>query len=332
MLDNLTIYDLIYALAADCGRENALFGTCAPLAREAFSRSLIGEGFPLTWFEVPLVGAPRFDLHVALSRKTLCEGVAFAPGAGNGYDGLFSWYATEETGGNGLAFAYDVSEGRIDNPAVHVNVNNAPLSDIARFFDLAAGNGAAQRYSSFADRLPKGWHTWYAGVHPGRAGAPVRVDCFVDESLKDAYAHDAALLERDLRISGFEATSPALFDLAGPILDSPFSLELQFDVMEDATPGSTLGLSVAFPLASAPSMHLLFDDGGAAAALMERIEGLGLADARWHDAADAMFSTRINVGVEALALYCLPTFVKLRLRSGEPLDAKLYYQAGAYVL
>ena len=91
---------------------------------------------------------------MALSREDLRGGARFLPCSGNGYDELFRWYAAEERGGGGLAFAYDVSDGRIDNPAVHVNVNNAPLDDMGRFFDITAGEGAADLYRGFADRLP----------------------------------------------------------------------------------------------------------------------------------------------------------------------------------
>ena len=38
MLDRTMLYDLIYALAAIDGREEKLFGDCAPLAHEAFMR------------------------------------------------------------------------------------------------------------------------------------------------------------------------------------------------------------------------------------------------------------------------------------------------------
>ena len=80
--------------------------------------------------------------------------------------------------------------------------NRAPLSNANRFFELAVGDNAAERYSGFAKRLPQGWRVWYMGVHPGRIGSPVRVDCFVDPALKEAYAADSALLERDLRAGG----------------------------------------------------------------------------------------------------------------------------------
>ena len=329
MLDRLTVYDIIFALAADEGRETALFGTCGPLAKEAFARSLTGEGFPVVWFELPLLSTPRFDLHVALSRRMLRAGVPDLPVTNSGYDRLFRWYENTETGGNGLAFAYDVSEGRIDDPAVHVNVNDSPLDDIDRFFDLAGGVGAAALYHGFTDRLPPGWHVWYAGVHPGRPGSPVRVDCFVESALTAEYAADIASLERDLRACGFTALSPALRDLVTPILRSPFGLELQFDVMRDGTVGPTLGISAAFSLGSAGRARSLFGQGGTAAGLMEAIERLGLTDKRWHHVADAAFSEIVNYGDETLVMYCSPTFVKLRLRDGIPLDAKMYMQASA---
>lgn len=325
-------FDILYALAADEGREKALFGSCAPLAREAFRRSLIGEGFPIVWFEVPLAGKPRFDLHVALSREMLCGGARFLPGAGNGRDELFRWYSEDEPGGGGLAFAYDVSEGRIDDPAIHVNVNNAPLSDADRFFDLAAGEEAAGQYGSFANRLPKGWRIWYAGVHPGRPGSPVRVDCFVDAELKDAYAGDITLFEGDLTACGFTAITSTLHDLAKLVLDSPFSLELQFDVMADGVLGPTLGISANFPFGSSSTVRPLFEEGGPAAEFLGAVERMGLADDRWRHIPDAMFSKLVHMDDAMLALYCIPVFVKLRMRGGEPLDAKVYLQAGSSIL
>lgn len=325
-------FDALYAMAAGDGREEALFGSYAPLAREAFERSLVGEGLPVVWFEVPLAGSPRFDLHVALSREILHAGAQFLPHAGNGYDALFRWYADDEAGGGGLAFAYDVSEGRIEDPAVHVNVNNVPLSDMARFFDLAAGDGAAGLYADFERRLPQGWRVWYAGVHPGRPGSPVRVDCFVGASLKRAYAVDVSLLERDLRACGFTCLGPALRGLSAPILESPFGLELQFDVMRDGALGPTLGISACFPFNAAAGVQKLFAKDGPAAALMDEIEREGLADGRWRHVPGASFSKLVGADDGLLALYCTPTFVKLRMRDGDPLDAKVYLQAAASAL
>lgn len=325
------LYDTLYTLAADKGREQVLFGSCAPLAREALLRSLTCNGFSDVWFELPLAGNPRFDLHVAFSRERLGSG-SFLPGAGSGYDELFRWYAQVEKGGRGLAFAYDVSEGLIDVPAVHVNVNQAPLDDADRFFELAGAGDAVGRWRSFVERLPNGWHVWYMGVHPGRPGAPVRIDCFVDSGRQKAYAADLGLLEDDLRSCGFSASLDALPDLAGALLASPFGLELQFAVLEGGEVGPTLGLSAAFGMRPAALMRPLFDEGGPIAQLMSRVEQLGLSDARWHSVRDAMYSLTMAASGNTLALYCLPTFLKLRMREGRALDAKFYLQAAAHKL
>ena len=331
MIDHLAIYDVIYGLAAGDGREAQLFGDTAPLAREAFERSLIGDEFPLIWFEIPFAGTPRFDLHVALSRTALVSGAKFLPGAGNGYDRLFDWYSRDEAGGGGLAFAYDVGDGRIEDPAVHVNVNNAPLEDMGRFFELASGDEAAALYRSFEAGLPEGWRVWYSGVHPGRPGSPIRVDCFVDGALQAAYANDVSLLERDLRSCGFSASLDGLPGLVAPILESPYGLELQFDVMRDGTLGPTVGLSAGFRSQRPQAMRAAFDDG-AAAEFMGKVERMGLADERWRHISGATFGKLIGLEDANLAIYCVPTFVKLRLRDGRALDAKAYLQAGAATL
>ena len=328
-MDDLALYQVLYQLISGGGREEALFGDCGPLAEEAFSRSLVGNEFPVVWFELPLAGPPRFDLHAAISREALRPGVGFAAGAGNGYDELFRWYAEVETGGHGLAFAYDVSEGQIDLPAVHVNVNHAPLDDMGRFFQLAAETetGAAERYRNFVGRLPEGWRVWYAGVHPGRPGAPVRVDCFVSSDLKKAYAQDLTLLERGLAACGFVGAEQAVRDLASLILSSPFTLELQFDLMRDGTLGPTLGLSAGLGLAA---RHLTGADAhqeGPMSAFMAPVEARGLADGRWRQGLEATLRKLVSLDEGSLALYCIPTFVKLRLREGAPLDAKLYLEA-----
>lgn len=113
------------------------------------------------------------------------------------------------------------------------------------------------------------------GVHPGRSGAPVRVDCFVDSRLREAYAADLGLFERDLRACGFRAGLDALPDLAGALLASPFRLELQFDVLEGGEVGPTLGISGAFGAQVATRMRSMFNEDGEIAELMGRVEGAG---------------------------------------------------------
>ncbi len=327
MLDRTTIYDAIYQLAAGDGREKALFGSCAPLAREAFQHSLVAEGFPIIWFEVPFLGEPRFDLHVAFSAKALRKGALLPANFNSTYARVFEWYAHEEIGGNGLAFAYDVSEGSIDAPALHVNVNNAPLENIGRFFELAADERAPQAYQHFTDCMPKDWRVWYAGVHPARPGSHLRVDCFTSSQLRAAYASDPKLLERDLRACGFTAELDALGELTAPIWESPFQLELQFDLMRDGGLGPTIGISVDLPtFARSDAQKHIWKD---TARLMDAVERMGLADERWRVAQAATYAIRLPVNGIKLVLYCVPTFIKLRMRDGVPIDAKMYLQASA---
>ncbi len=102
--------------------------------------------------------------------------------------------------------------------------------------------------------------------------------------------------------------------------------------MPDGSLGPTLGISAAFSLRTAHTMRPLFEEGGPAAELLGAVERLGLADSRWRRIPDTMFSKLAPAGDTVLALYCVPTFVKLRMRDGRPLDAKAYLQAGASTL
>lgn len=325
-------FDTLYKLAIDGGSEPALFGQCAPLAREALRSSPASCPFSWMWFEVPLSGPARFDLHVSYSRDDLQGRFGESTCAHGRYADLFRWYAAADRGGNGLALAYDVGDGRIERPAVHLNVNNAPAADMEGFFDHAAGEGAYAAYRGFEKRLPRSWRVWYAGVHPGRTGSHLRVDCFVDDAAKQGYAADFGLLERDLSSCGFQPVPSALAELTSPILESPFDLELQFDVARDGAVGGTIGVSATFPTGGSSAARSLFQHGSAACELLEKIEGLGLSDDRWKHIASASYAIAVNVGDDQLALYCAPTFVKLRMRDGEPLGAKMYLQVAASFL
>ena len=110
--DAMMLYETLYSLAsrdAECD----LFGPNALLAQEAFRRASEGVSVPSVWFEIPLSGSPRFDLHVAHGNADLHEHAPFAPDAMDGHGGLLNWYASEPREGGGLSLAYDVGDGRI---------------------------------------------------------------------------------------------------------------------------------------------------------------------------------------------------------------------------
>ena len=329
--DAMMLYETLYRLASkDVGCD--LFGTNAPLAQEAFRRASAGASMPIVWFEVPLSGPPRFDLHVAHSNADLHEHAPFAPDAMDGHGDLLNWYASEPRAGGGLALAYDVGDGRIGAPAVHANVNTVEAFDAEGFFVHVGRPEATALYRGFEKRLPQGWRIWYFGVHPGRPGAPVRVDCFVSESLKREYAAEPAKFEEDLRKAGFTVEGSATRRVGAEVAASPFCMELQFDILSDGTLGQTVGISAQFPLAIASTARQLWEPAGGAARLMAFAVDSQAIDARWRRVPDTVFSTVVRDGDISQALYCVPVFVKFRVRADKLLDAKTYLQAGAVSL
>ena len=326
--DAMMLYETLYSLAsrdAECD----LFGPNALLAQEAFRRASEGVSVPSVWFEIPLSGSPRFDLHVAHGNADLHEHAPFVSDAMDGHGELLNWYASEPREGGGLALAYDVGDGRIDAPAVHANVNAAKAFDVEGFFARVGRPEATALYHDFAKRLPQGWHIWYFGVHPGRSGAPVRVDCFVDKSLKRTYAVEPAKLEEDLRKAGFAVEGSAARCIGAEVAASPFGMELQFDILSDGALGRTMGVSARLPLVAASAARLLWEPAGKAAQLMEFAENSRIADARWRRVRDIVFSTAVRNGNISQALYCVPVFAKYRVCADKLLDAKVYLQAGA---
>ena len=322
------LYETLYSLASK-DTECDLFGTNAPLAQEAFRRASAGAAMSTVWFEVPLSGPPRFDLHVAHGNADLHDLAPFASDAMDGHGELLDWYASEPREGGGLALAYDVGDGRIDAPAVHVNVKAAKAFDIEGFFDHVGRSEATALYHGFERHLPQGWHIWYFGVHPGRPGAPVRVDCFVDKGLKRVYAAEPARLEEDLRNVGFAIEGSVVQCVGAEVAASPFGMELQFDVLSDRALGQTMGVSAQFPLVAASAARPLWEPAGGAARLMEFAMNSCVADTRWQRVRDTIFSTMVRNGNILQALYCVPVFAKFRVRTDKLLDAKIYLQAGA---
>ena len=320
-------YETLYRLASK-KVEHDLFGASTLLAQEACQRASLGTQAPILWFEIPLTGQPRFDLHVAYSNEGIHEHAPFASDAMDGHGELLNWYASAPREGGGIALAYDVGEGRIEAPAVHVNVNAANAFDAEGFFAHVGRSEAAVLYHDFVRRLPQGWHVWYFGVHPGRPGAPVRVDCFVEKELKRTYAANPARLEEDFQNIGFAVEGPAVRSIGAEVAASPFGMELQFDILPDETLGQTVGISAQLPLVPASTARPLWEPGGAAARLMEFAVNSHVADARWQHIPDTMFSKAVQNSTVSQALYCIPLYAKFRVRADKVFDTKIYLQSG----
>ena len=328
MLNHAMIYDILYALAARDGRQDVLFGTCAPLAHEAFSRSLASPSFPEIWYELPLLGEPWFDLHVLTSREALHPGQVFEKGQTGGYPEVFAWFARQDYARQ-LALSYDVSSGSIDDPAVQLLTWTIDTDGVCEFLEAAGRKDAVSSYRAFVDRLPDDWFACYTGVFPNRQADFVRVECIPKRKKQLRYAEDTALLEADLRQVGLDAFGDTAIPRCQTLAKTPFQLEFQFDVLPGGSAGPTFSASARFAAPGGEADNEPFEVDGAAGALMAQVEAWGLADDRWRLFGDASFAKRISFRDESIVLYAYPAFVKLRWREGKAVDAKTYFVAGA---
>ena len=329
MLNQTMLYSILYALAARDGREDALFGTCAPLAQEAFTRSLAGPGFPEIWFEVPLLGEPWFDLHALTAHETLSADQAFEAERTGGYPEVFSWFARQGSYARQLALSYDVSSGCIDAPAVQLLTRSRDTQGVCSFLEAAGRGDAVPAYRAFVERIPQDWFACYTGVFPSREADFVRVECIPPYSDQRHYAVDAAFLEAELRQAGLAVQGDTMIPRCQALAQAPFQLEFQFNVLPDGSTGTTFGASARFSAPSDTETYESFEVEGAAGELMAQVEAWGLADDRWRLFPDATFAVSAARDGEGITLFNFPTFLKLRWRDGEPLDAKAYFMGGS---
>lgn len=323
------LYEILYALAASGGREQALFGNCAPAARKAFARSCAGNAFPEIWFEIPLLGEPRFDLHALTSRGTLDPETALPAEVCGGFPDTFRWFACQGKNVRQLALSWDLKPDKDPSAAIQLLVADKDPNTVRGFLQAAGREDAIERYESFSDRLPEGLYTCYYGVFPERPGSSLRVECIPARSLQPAYAKDPELLRAHLAQVGIREFGDTLLPRCRDLADTPFRLEFQFDVEEDGSAGPVMGASLRFACPPGEDDWDFFNPDGEAGRLMDRICEWGLADDRWRLLGDMSFANRVKREEESCMLFCFTAFVKLRWRAGVPLDAKAYLMAGS---
>lgn len=323
-MDRPTIYDIIYALAATDGREAALFGNCAPLAHWAFEHSLVEDTFPELWFELPLHGTPWFDLHKVISVNDLGCVDALSPEMTGGCPKVFEWFAEQENDVCQFARSWDIHSGEVKTPAFAVLMKKNDPRVTEEFLEAAGRGDVVQARRSFVERLPQGWFPCYTAVFPQRPGFDLRVECIPNKELQHAYANDSSLLSAHLKQVGLADLGDTLVQRCQLLARTPFQLEFQFDVDANGTTRPTFGASLRFNQPPGNDSWQAFTLEGAAGDLMAQVEAWGLADERWRLLADITFSKRASRGLEECKFFCFPAFVKLRWRSGEPLDAKAY--------
>ncbi len=350
----IDIFDIICSHAARHGRDEKLFGKNFPLAHEVIANSLAGTPFSEIWFEVPLLGAPRFDLHVVLSNETVKARKTLPDDLIDGdFNAAFELYeGKKKYGGYGFTLAFDISEGKTKSHALHL-LDTAPFYDVEKFFEAVGNRKAAEHFLNFVERMPKGWHVWYYGLLTSRENKPLRIDIYTSRAIKEAYAKDISLFARHLKDVGFSAVSDTFLERTRELAAMPFVMELQFDLLPDGSTGSTISTSCSFgkflkdrkeiPAGDIAehmeNAQVVFCNISAAelkkdflhgeiAELMEKIQSWGLADERWHLLPEASFIKRLSLSSVSLEIFNRPRFIKLRYKEGKPFDAKAYFQAG----
>ena len=172
-------FDALYSIASDGGREDALFGSSIELARPAYEKTLIGNGYPSVYLEFPLLGSPCFDLlsvHGHVER-----GARFAPGAGFGYEGMLEWFQgiCKEDGSISCGIELDTASGETERAGVYLQQRER--HDLVVPFLESVGEGSrAESYLDVLSRMPEGWPPAYVGLFPGRPGTPLRIGGYLD--------------------------------------------------------------------------------------------------------------------------------------------------------
>ncbi len=326
--DTLRLYEIIYAIAASNGRESAVFGDCAPLACEAFARSLACDAFPELWFEIPLLGEPWFDFHALTSRSDLTASSSFTFETTGGFPEVFEWFAAQGEGVRQLALSWDTGSGDASSPAVQLLLYKEDYGLACDFLKAAGRADAVPAYRAFTERIPNSWFACYSGVFPARPGHNLRVECIPNRDLQIAYAKDPSLLRDHLHKVGLSNIGGSIVERCRLLASAPFQLEFQFDIDEDGLPEPMFAASARFSDPPGEDSYHCFDPEGAAGTMMKQLEAWGLVDERWRLLADMMFAMKVTKENISRTIYCYPAFIKLRWKDGEPFDAKSYLIAG----
>ncbi|MBQ9315888.1 MAG: hypothetical protein IJ203_03590 [Atopobiaceae bacterium] len=323
--DLTVLYKALYRELAAHGRGEALFGSCGDLALDAFGSAAVGPRMPTVYFEIPLLGEPRFDLQVCVSREDGAVERELPVTALPQLGPLMDWLQRSEDC-PGVDLAFDVGAGDVRSPQVMALMTDGVLRDVAGFFAAAGDGQAAKRFVRRARHVPLGWRIWYVGLAPQRAGRPVRLDYSVGPRRQRRYLEDMALFAKDLLSLGYQSSEEQL-GWCRQLMELPFGPNLQLDVLEDDSMGPVLGYSLCMPSWGPAKSSESLRQGDLRQAC-ELLQAWGLVDDRWQKLAGCCIGREIVVpvgkGASAFALRCVPTFLKVRMTAQGLLDAKAY--------
>ena len=323
----MTVFDALYSIAAEDGRGEALFGNSFGIARDAYERTLIGEGYPGVYFEFPLLGSPGLD--VLSVHRTVRPGSRFAPGAGFGYQAMFDWFSSICDRGTNAScgIELDTSAGETERAGVYLQYRKH--SDlIAPFLESIGEEARTESFLAVANRMPEGWPPAYVGLFPGRAGTPLRIGGYLQHAIQKACADDPALLAAQFDQIGFSAYDDDMLSRCAALLPLAPSVDFQFDIMPDGTLGDVFGLSLSFN-ETKPREARICMESGYGARICRTLQEWGLADERWKLIADAVFARHVpfdrgDGSRGRFALCCILNYAKVKFAGAVAQPAKFY--------
>ncbi len=302
------------------------------IARGAYERTLIGDGYPAAYLEFPLLGSPGFDLLSVHS--AVRPGSRFASGVGFGYQAMFDWFSGIcERGVNAsCGIELDTSVGEIERAGVYLQYRKH-TDLIAPFLKSIGEEARTESFLAVVNRMPEGWPPAYVGLFPGRAGTPLRVGGYLGGAIQKACAADPALLVAQFDRIGFTAYDGEMLSRCGALLPLAPSVDFQFDIMPDGTLSDVFGLSLSFN-ETRPREARVCMESGYGARIRRTLQEWGLADERWRLIAGAVFARHVPFiredGFEGrFALCCMLNYAKVKFAGAVAQPAKFYLALSA---
>ena len=329
---NADLFEALYGIAVRSGCEEALFGDSMELVRPAFERVLIGDKFPITYLEFPLLGEPGFDLQAGYG--SVPRGAKFAEGSGYGRQDMIDWLieATDEGTRCAVGFEVDATTGQNDVAGVYLQYRKN-MELLEPYLDSVGELWRAEPYHAVCERLAEGWPPSYVGLFPGRAGAPMRVGGYFRNKERLRCAEDPQHLADGLDAAGYTWCTEDLLSKCSELMGMAPSADFQFDILADGSLGDTFGLSLDFSSVPLQDAHECFERGYGAK-LFGRLEEWGLADGRWRHIPDTVFARHIAYDREdgsegRLALIITFDWAKVKFVAGVPTFSKFYLMCKA---
>lgn len=312
------------------GRDEALFGAGPHRALDALRRFSTNEAKPSVLVELPLLGAPNYDVLVGLYRRPLKPGDRLADAAQSTAQAVVDW-AAHWHGSKPLElmFELDADGGEGQRPGIHCR-HKGQLGAADAFYEAVGEAWRAPLYRAVAQRAPQEWQCEYAALFPGRASQVTRIELGIEGAAQERAAGDPDYIRNCFDAMGFSSYDRPMLDAIAELIGMRPAHSLQFDILADGTLGDTFSLASFFEN-SVAATRTLFDEDGPVSALCRAYEQLGIADTRWHLLDGALLAAKgtciTEQGFQRVGYLSLPCCAKAKWKAARLQPGKFYLTA-----